>query len=301
MSEVGSFTLWSTRHTRWLLSPRLRAAARALWAAALFAVGLLLLRRLSSLGDWREAWSKSVEMGAPLLLLLALPAVGLFLKMLGWRNLLPPSGRPSVGCAYATFVAAQAVNELGFSVLGEPLKVMALPRRARRDAVRAVVTDNLAALAALAAVLGSLLIWGLAAVPFVVAVLVLLMPLVPERERRWLFAFGAHYLGKLWLIVEIAIGLHFLGESSLAPATSISLSWLGAAAVGAAVPGQLGVVEAALLQSGSALGIAASSLLALALIRRGRALLWLLLGLLLAARIVHRHRRGDWDVSTALV
>ena len=47
------------------------------------------------------------------------------------------------------------------------------------------------------------------------------------------------------------------------------------------------VVEAALTHTGRVLGIAAPSLLALALIRRLRSLLWLLLGLLLAARIVH--------------
>jgi hypothetical protein len=115
-----------------------------------------------------------------------------------------------------------------------------------------------------------------------------------------LFAFGAHYLGKLWLVAEIALGLHLLGEASLAPAVPLSLSWLGAAALGAAVPAQLGVVEAALVQGGAALGIAASSLLALALIRRARGMLWLLLGLLLAAHIVQRQRRGDWNVSTTI-
>jgi hypothetical protein len=243
-----------------------------------------------------------VELGSPVLLLLALPAVGHFVKMLGWRNLLPRSQRPGLGRAYATFVAAQAVNELGFSVLGEPLKVMVAPRAARGAAWQAVLSDNLAALVALVAVMLTLLVGGSTVVPllFVVGMLLWLLLRERERERRWLFAFGAHYLGKLWLVVEIALGLHFLGEASLAPATSISLAWLGAAAVGAAVPGQLGVVEAALMQSGTVLGVAASSLLALALIRRVRGLVWLFLGLLLAARIVHRDRQGDSNVSTAI-
>jgi hypothetical protein len=300
MSVASPFTLWSRRHTGSIAWPRFRATARVLWATALVVVGVILLRRLSTLGDWRAAWSKSLALGSPALLLLALPAVGHFVKMLGWRNLLPRGEQPSLGQGYATFVAAQAVNELGFSVLGEPLKVMAVPRAVRGAAWRAVLADNLAALAALAAVIATLLIGAATAMASVLATLVLLRLLLGERERRWLFAFGAHYLGKLWLVVEIALGLHLLGEPSLAPAAALSLAWLGAAAVGAPVPGQLGVVEAALVQSGTTLGVAASSLLALALIRRVRGLVWLFLGLLLAARIVHRKRLGDSDVSTTI-
>lgn len=300
MSAAGSFTLWSRRHTGATGWPRARTVARVLWAGALFVGGVLLMRRLSTFGDWRAAWSKSRELGCSALLLLALPAVGHFVKMLGWRNLLPPRERPSLERGFATFVAAQAVNELGFSVLGEPLKVTVASREARGDAWRAVIADNLAALAALVAVVVTLLVGAFDVMPLLLGTLLVFYLLLGERERRLLLAFGAHYLGKLWLVVEIALGLRLLGEASLAPAGSISLAWLGAAAVGAPVPGQLGVVEAALVQSGTALGVATSSLLALALIRRVRGLLWLFLGLLLAPRIVHRQRRGDSDASTTL-
>ncbi len=303
MSAAGSFTLWSRRHTgvaRVGGGSRAGAVVRAAWAAALFAVGVLLLRRLSTLGDWREAWHQSAQLGPSLLLLIAMPAVGHFVKMLGWRNLLSPAERPGLARAYATFVAAQGVNELGFSVLGEPLKVMAVPRAARAMAVQALVADNLAALAALLAALGTLLGWGLVAVPFVLAALGLLRLVPRERARRLLLAFAAHYVGKLWLVAEIALGLHLLGVASLAAARPLSLAWLGAAAVGAPVPAQLGVVEAALVQSGTGLGLAAPTLLALALIRRLRALVWLLVGLLLAARIVHGTTRGESHASTTI-
>jgi predicted lipoprotein len=303
MNALSSFTLWSQGHTS-VVTPRLgsraRSSIRAAWSVALFGLGLLLLRRLSTLGDWRQAWTKSLELGPSLLLLLALPAVGHFFKMLGWRNLLPRAVRPGLVRSYATFVAAQGVNELGFSVLGEPLKVMVVAREARAAALKAVVVDNLAALAALVALSATLLVGGLAAVLFVLAAVALLLLVAGDRERAVLLAFGAHYLGKSWLVVEIALGLHLLGVAALSAAAPLSLAWLGAAAIGAPVPGQLGVVEAALVQSGAALGLAASSLIALALIRRVRALVWLLLGLLLAARIVHRKRRGDSDASTTI-
>ncbi len=305
MSRLGSFTLWWQGHTRFAqdrVSPRARGLMRALWAASLFVWGGLLLRRLSTFADWRAAWSRSLELGAPLLVLLAMPAVAHFVKMLGWRGLLEPSKRPALAEAYAAFVAAQAVNELGFSVLGEPLKIMVLPRSARAAGLKAVVTDNLVALTALLAVIGTLLVGRPVVVACVLGAVALLGRLrrAQERERGWLLAFAAHYAGKLWLVAEIALGLHLLGEASLSAAAPLSLAWLGAAAIGAPVPAQLGVVEAALMHTGTGLGLAAPTLLSLALIRRARGLLWLLLGLLLAARIVHCQSRKDSNVSTTV-
>jgi hypothetical protein len=300
MSVAGAFTVWSRQHTpaALALSARTRGILRGLWGLAAFVFGVLLLRRLSTLGDWRAAWSRCLELGAPLLVLLALPAMGHFVKMLGWRNLLPASQRPSLRESYAAFVAAQAVNELGFSVLGEPLKVIVLARHSRAEGLRAVVADNLSALLALLVVSATLLARPWLVAPLVVGALVLLHAVKRRAERRFIVAFGAHYLGKLWLVAEIALGLHFLGEASLAAAAPLALAALGAAAIGAPVPGQLGVVEAALVHSGAALGVAPSSLLALALIRRIRGLVWLVLGLLLAAAIVHRKQKGVWDVPT---
>lgn len=267
------------------------------------------MARLATLADLKRAWSQSLGLGLPLLLLLALPAVSHFVKMLGWRSLLPTEVQPPIGTAYAAFVAAQGVNELGFSVLGEPLKIWVLPYEARAAGLRAVLADNLAALAALFAVIASLSRLGGAPIPVLGAWLaapclaLVLLVLWRARRERWtglLSAFAAHYCGKLWLVVELGLGLHFLGQPALAQAPTLALAWLGAAAIGAPVPGQLGVVEAALVKTGTSLGLAVSSLLALALVRRLRSLVWVVVGLLLAARIVSKRTEGKRHVSTAV-
>lgn len=214
-----------------------------------------------------------------------------FIKMLGWRSLLPAPLRLPLPRAYAAFVAAQGVNELGFAVLGEPLKIWVLPPDAKAVGLRAVLADNLAAFAALLAVVASLARLGWVAAPCLALTLLVLWRVRRERWSGLLSAFLAHYLGKLWLVIELGLGLHFLGQPALAAAPVLALSWLGAAALGAPVPGQLGVVEAALLHTGTSLGLPTSSLLALALVRRLRSLVWVVVGLLLASRIVARRPR----------
>lgn len=295
-----SFTVWCRRHT---------GALRVAWSLLLFVLGWLLLARLTTLADLKQAWSKSLGLGLPLLLLLAMPAVSHFVKMLGWRSLLPVEVRPPISTAYATFIAAQGVNELGFSVLGEPLKIWVLPRDARATGLRAVLADNLAALAALFAVIASLSRLGAGVVSPALRATVacsclalVVLVLWRARAERWsglLSAFLAHYFGKLWLVVELGLGLYFLGQPALAQAPTLALAWLGAAAIGAPVPGQLGVVEAALVKTGTSLGLALSSLLALALVRRLRSLVWVVVGLSLAARIVSKRTEGKGHVSIA--
>ena len=302
-SWIRPFTVWWPRYTGAAalaqLSPRARRALRVGWSLLLLALGAGLCWRTARGSDWRQAWHAGTAVGAPLALLLALPAVSLFVKSLGWRSLLPAALRPSVSRAYATFVAAQGINELGFSVLGEPLKVLVLPAAERATAVRAVAADNAVAFAALLALLLTLSCcanpWALA----LVAALALALVACGARVSPYLVGFSAHYLGKLWLVVELGLGLHFLGQPALLGAAPLAFAWSTAAALGAAVPGQLGVVEAALVHSGSALGLALPSLLALALIRRLRALCWLVLGLLLAIRILKRNHHEVSDVSIA--
>jgi hypothetical protein len=64
-----------------------------------------------------------------------------------------------------------------------------------------------------------------------------------------------HLVGKLWIVAEMALLLVLLGLSpALAP-------WLGAASVvasvlGAAIPGQMGAVEAAVFAACTTLGVA---------------------------------------------
>jgi hypothetical protein len=149
--------------------------------------------------------------------------------------------------------------------------------------------DNLVAFAALLAVMATLLASVRWACLGVMVALAVAWQAYRLREAGVLLAFLAHFAGKLWLVLELGLGLYFFGEHALGAAKPLALSWLGAAALGAAVPGQLGVVEAALVQTGTTLGIAITSLLGLALVRRLRGVLWLGIGLLLAARIVKEH------------
>ena len=141
---MPAFTVWWQRHSRWLSSRWLRGA----WLLVLLLGGAFLLSRLAGGAEWRRAWSTGLSLGPSLLVLLALPGGSHFIKMLGWRALLPRHARPSLARSYATFVAAQGVNELGFSVMGEPLKVLVLAPADRAAGIKAAVADNLAALAA---------------------------------------------------------------------------------------------------------------------------------------------------------
>ena len=300
--------MWCERHTS-------RRLLRGAWSLALLVAGILACVRLAAPQEWRQGLAIGAEVGAPLVVLLLLPAVSNFVKMLGWRALLPAPARPSLPSAYGAFVAAQAGNELGVSLLGEPLKVLVLPRRERAAGLLVVVADNLIAFAALFAVLGTLAPYsgpfirtprlGSAALAVAGAALVLLLlavvvvarrsawrqkltlarELVLQRPGAVAFAFTAHYLGKLWLVVEIGLGLSLLGLPALAASAPLSFAWTSAATLGAAVPGQLGVVEAALVQGGASLGLNVPALLTLALVRRLRACVWLVLGLILAVRI----------------
>ncbi len=301
----ASFTVWCSRHTAWLashVSSRAWRWFRFAWSGLLLTFGGLAFARVADAGTWQSAAVAARKLGAPLLLLLLLPGVSLFVKALGWRSLVPARFRPGLGLSYSTFLAAQGVNELGFAVLGEPLKVLVLPRDGRAAGMRAVAVDNAVAFLALLVVLFTFAVCRrpVALLAFALAGMGLFgLGQASLRVPRYLAAFSAHYLGKFWVCVELGLGLHLLGEPALAAAAPLALAWTSAAALGAPVPGQLGVVEAALLHSGTVLGIAAHSLLALALIRRARALLWMALGLLLAVRLINQSKGQVIDVSTS--
>lgn len=300
--DSGATLPWSAlsqRFTVWSQSNGMVRAARALAPFAASAVGLWLCVRFCSGLDWPALVRDIRRVGVGASLLLLAPLVGNFVHMVGWRELLPIAVRPSLGRALAISLAAQSGNELGLGVLGESLKVSELPREHRAIAWRAMLLDNLTALVALLAVIGSIALF-LAAVAterraptLVVAggsvsLLVALLVGLSSWARRAhgsahgvLFAFAAHYAGKLWIVAEFALALALLGRVSLRSSALLGLVSTLASAAGAAIPGQLGVLEAALKGAASACGLGVCTLVSVALLRRARSLLWVVFGALL--------------------
>jgi hypothetical protein len=109
--------------------------------------------------------------------------------------------------------------------------------------------------------------------------LVICREMVAARPRDVVAATLLHYLGKLWIIAEFALLLGLIGKDARASAVFGVLSAAGSA-VGAPVPGQLGIVESAILQAAALTGVAVSTALAMALIRRVRGWFWVLVGAL---------------------
>jgi hypothetical protein len=290
-TPAARFTLWlrDNNAVRW-------ARKLAPFAASLF--GAWLCFRFCSALDLHLLAGDVRRVGAGAALVVLAPFVANFVHMLGWRALLPPNARPPLRRSLAIFLAAQAGNELGAGVLGEPLKVSELPRSDRESALRAVLIDNLISLAALFAVVLSiaLCLGGLALPirlpgPIAVALLVvagiaaLALLVVSQRKARnsrgVFLSFAAHYLGKLWIIVEFALLLALLGTVTLRSSALLGLVSTLASAVGSAIPGQLGVLEAALKGSAASAGIGVATLVSVALLRRARSVLWVALGALL--------------------
>jgi len=263
---------------------------------------------------------------------LVAPAVGMVLHCCGWLVLLPKVLRPRPAMALAAYVASQAGNELGAGVAGEPLKALVFRRGVRSSTVVALALDNGTHIAATALVLAgaAFLPWAstslvsartcawAGATSFALVALAVIFVLAAPL-RRWNAGAGRvarfvrvlevarmallsrprlvlgsvllHLAGKLWIVAEMALLLALLGQSAtLAP-------WLGAASVlasvvGAAIPGQMGAVEAAVFAACTALGVDAPTAMALVLLRRLRSGLWIALGLLLT-RVVLAHGKGS--------
>jgi hypothetical protein len=286
------FTLWSRGNSilRWL---------RRLFPFVASSLGLWLCVRFCSALEWRAVAHDLRHVGAGASLLLLAPIVGNVVHMLGWRGLLPPSARPGLWRSLAIFLAAQAGNELGLGVLGESLKVSELSSEHRSSAWRAMLLDNLTALAALLAVVLSMALflggsalehtWSrsltLGALLGLSAVSLAGLGIWARKSNgsplAVLVAFVAHYLGKLWIVAEFALALALLGTVTLRSSAVLGLVSTLASAVGAAIPGQLGVLEAALKGSAASCGLGACTLVSVALLRRARSMLWVALGALL--------------------
>ena len=301
--RVSSATLSSgglaERFTLWSRGNSLFQRAQKLLPFAASGVGLWLGIRFCSELDWRSVGRDLRHVGAGASLLLLAPIVGHFIHMVGWRGLLPASARPSIGRSLAISLAAQAGNEVGLGVLGESLKVSEFPNEQRAAAWRAMLLDNLTALAALLAVVVSIAVFlgGVAmhqALPGPVALALLTALGVASlvalglwnrrsrgASRGVLGAFAAHYVGKLWIVAEFALVLALLGSVTLRSSAVLGLVSTLASAAGSAIPGQLGVLEAALKGSAASCGLGACTLVSVALLRRLRSILWVALGALL--------------------
>ncbi|HWZ87912.1 MAG TPA: hypothetical protein VNW92_03655 [Polyangiaceae bacterium] len=287
------------RFTLWLRGNKLLVWARKLLPFVASGIGLWFCVRFCTAFEWRAFEEDLKHVGVGFALLLLAPIVSNFVHMVGWRGLLPAAARPSLGRSLAISLAAQAGNEIGLGVLGESLKVSEFPSEQRPAALRAMVLDNLAALAALVAVVLSMALFlaGVAAQPSLPRALALgalaafgLASLVAlgiwQRKsggsaRSLLLAFAAHYLGKLWIVAEFALVLALLGTVTLRSSAVLGLVSTLASAAGAAIPGQLGVLEAALKGSAATCGLGACTLVSVAVLRRARSMLWVVLGALL--------------------
>ncbi len=305
-------------------------------SGALLLVGMaalaVLLRRVGAESVLRSI----ERVGPNFAWVLVAPVVGMVLHCCGWLVLLPKSIRPRPAMALAAYVASQAGDELGAGVAGEPLKALVFRPGLRSSTLVALALDNGTNIAATALVLASaaFLPWAstslvsahtcawAGATSFAVVLLAVLFILVAPL-RRWDAGSGRvarfvrlldvartallsrprlvlgsvllHLAGKLWIVAEMALLLALLGFSpTLAP-------WLGAASVlasvvGAAIPGQMGAVEAAVFAACTALGVDAPTAMALVLLRRLRSGLWIALGLLLT-RMVLAHGRVDANTA----
>lgn len=274
------------------------------------------------------------RVGPNLAWVLLAPFVGMALHCCGWLVLLPKSLRPRPAIGFAAYVASQAGDELGAGVAGEPLKALVFHPCVRSRTIVALALDNGTHIAATALLLAGAAFlpwastslvsartcaWAGATSLAIVLVAVLLILVAPLRRwgtgsgRAARFVRGLdaartallsqprlvlgsvllHLAGKLWIVAEMALLLALLGLSPmLAP-------WLGAASVvasvmGAAIPGQMGVVEAAVFAACAALGVDAPTAMALVLLRRLRSGLWIALGLLLT-RMVLAHGKARPD------
>lgn len=237
--------------------------------------------------------------------------------MLGWRALLSRAVRPRIGRAFRIFVAAQAGNEFGFGVLGEAVKVSAFPPESRTEATKAVVWDNVSSLASLVAVALSMAcllghgccltnvggcVIGVAfalLLPCGFLVLLRVRKSLTRSTANFLVAFAAHYVGKLWLLAELALALALVATASLRSSATLALASIIASTIGAPVPGQLGVVEVALSASASLAQLSLPTVLTVSVLRRIRSLLWILLGILFFSGLNIKKEPLVSDASTS--
>lgn len=290
-------TLWLNRHSCsvWL---------RRLLPVVLAGLGVCLCLRLFRGQDWSLVALNLRRAGPWVAVLLSMPMVSNFVHMLGWRSLIERSWRPRLGRAFCIFVAAQAGNEIGSSILGESIKVAAFPQPAQKAALRAVIWDNLTSLVALGVVLLTvsalplraelhLTVWRIGLLVLALLLVTVLGLALARRlqatDRPPLgaitLAFLAHYLGKLWIVAEYAIALALVANATWHNSALLGFASLLGTSVGAPVPGQIGVVEAALVSCAGFAQLTMPTLLSIAILRRARSLTWIVVGATLGVAV----------------
>ncbi|HEY6559755.1 MAG TPA: lysylphosphatidylglycerol synthase domain-containing protein [Polyangiaceae bacterium] len=287
---------------------------------ALFLLGVAVVCRLFARVGVHSVVALLGNAGPSVAFVFAAPVVGQLLNLLAWTVLLPQAARPHPIRGYRVLLAAQAGNELGASILGEPLKVIALPSRHRDAAAAAVVLDNVVCFAA---VCSFLVVGGAVLSPFgsmstdaphalkwasliVVAVMVSFVVggslvrsarsaieerlkgtfracrfALRERPRAIAAAFLLHVAAKLWVFAEFWLALRLFGHGSLRESALLGVASIGGSMMGAPVPAQLGVVESAVAVAAATAGIPTLVALAVLVLRRVRGFFWILAGALL--------------------
>jgi len=301
-------------------------SATSRWlASGLAATGVLVIFFLVWRVGPHAVLRALASVGPGFIAILIAPLGGMALHCWGWLSLLPASSRPSPRAALAAYVAAQAGDELGAGIGGEPLKVLVMPDKRRARAAATLALDNAAQLMALGIFMltAALVIFRssiLAVAGLGLAAAGLAVPLVlpgmlrratrgsrwpwvrrlariggltslalRARPRRMLAGVLLHLLGKAWIIPEMAIAL-FLLKAPPGLALALGSASVAGSVLGAFIPGQVGAIEAALAAAGGALGMEPTAVMAVALLRRIRGAAWIGLGFLLAGKVIERGR-----------
>jgi hypothetical protein len=125
--------------------PREFQPASARWLGRLLAaLGLLVIGALIAKAGSFNVLHAIERVGWGFVPIVLAPIVGMVLHCWGWLVLLPRAARPTAKAALWAQVAAQAGDELGAGVAGEPLKLAASNRAFRTRALVALAVDNVA-------------------------------------------------------------------------------------------------------------------------------------------------------------
>ena len=310
---------------------------------ALAVLGLLVIFALISRAGPFAVLHAISRVGAGFLLILLAPIVGMVLHCWGWLVLLPRAARPTPTIALCAYVAAQAGDELGAGVAGEPLKLLVACKAFRTRAAVALAVDNASQVTALGgfmlaasctllvmvpvprsgahvllAFAGTLLAGLGVLLPLLVAGVIRRAPCLRSygwsirlahtlnatrvfMRRRPGKVFGSvllHGLGKAWIVAEMALALALLGAMPSAALWLAPMSVLGSL-LGTMIPGQAGAVEAALAMGGAVAGVDPATVMALAVLRRLRTGLWIVVGALLVRKLFEPARVPECSLPTA--